>query len=84
MGQTTPPLATGQTVPSGHHYDTATVTVTIGGVNANVIYSIAAPPYVAGLYQMAVTVPAGLATGSQPVVATSGGMQSNTIMVEVQ
>ena len=83
MGQTTPPLITGQIVPSAN-YVTAPVTVTIGGVNANVYYSIAAPPYVAGLYQMAVTVPTGLAPGSQPVVATSGGLQSNTITIAIQ
>jgi len=83
MGQTTPPLITGQIVPSAD-YNTALVTVTIGGVNANVIYSIAAPPYVAGLYQMAVTVPSGLAPGNQPVVATSGGLQSNTVAIVVQ
>jgi uncharacterized protein (TIGR03437 family) len=71
MGQTTPPLITGQIVPAGPpYYNTAPVTVTIGGVNANVIYSIAAPPYVAGLYQIAVTVPSGLEAGSQAVVAT--------------
>jgi uncharacterized protein (TIGR03437 family) len=83
MGQTTPPLITGQIVPSAN-YVTAKVTATIGGVNANVIYSIAAPPYVAGLYQMAVTVPSGLSPGNQPVVATSGGIQSNTVTIVVQ
>jgi len=83
MGQTTPPLVTGQIVPSAN-YVTAPVTVTIGGVNATVYYSIAAPPYVAGLYQMAVAVPSGLAPGSQPVVATSGGLQSNTVTIAIQ
>jgi len=85
MGQTTPTLITGQIVPFGPpYYDTAPVTATIGGANANVIYSIAAPPYVAGLYQMAVTVPSGLSPGNQPVVATSGGIQSNTVTIAVQ
>ena len=86
MGQTTPvPLVTGQTVPLGPPYfDTAPVTVTIGGASASVIYSIAAPPYVAGLYQMAVTVPSGLGPGSQPVVGTSGGIQSNTVTIAVE
>jgi uncharacterized protein (TIGR03437 family) len=85
MGQTTPALITGQTVPLGPPYfDTAPVTATIGGANANVIYSIAAPPYVTGLYQMAVTVPSGLPPGSQPVVATSGGIQSNSITIVTQ
>src|ERR1019366_4706025 len=71
MGQTTPPLITGQIVPSAN-YVTAKVTATIGGANANVIYSIAAPPYVAGLYQMAVKVPSGLGPGRQPRGATTG------------
>jgi uncharacterized protein (TIGR03437 family) len=85
MGQTTPALTTGQTVPLGPpYYDTVPVTVTIGGVNASVIYSIAAPPYVAGLYQMAVTVPAGLLPGNQPVVVTAGGIRSNTITIVTQ
>ncbi|HVN03342.1 MAG TPA: hypothetical protein VMT86_02930 [Bryobacteraceae bacterium] len=85
MGQTTPALGSGQTVPFGPpYYYTQPVTVTIGGVNANVVYSIAAPPYVTGLYQMAVTVPAGLPPGNQPVVATSGGLQSNAITIAVK
>ncbi len=85
MGQTTPPLATGQIVPAGAtYYNTPQVTVTMGGVNATVAYSIGAPPYVAGLYQMAVTAPAGLGQGSVPVVATSGGLASNTVMMAVQ
>ena len=85
MGQTTPPLITGQVVPSGPpFYDTAKVTATIGGVDATVIYSIAAPPFVAGLYQMAVTVPSGLGSGTLPVVATSGGVQSNAVTIAVE
>jgi len=85
MGQTTPPLVTGQIVPSGSTYFyTAPVTATIGGTSAKVVYSIGAPPYVAGLYQMAVTVPAGLGPGNQPVVATSGGLQSNTVTIAVK
>ncbi len=82
LGQTTAPLASGQTVPTGPPYfNTPTVTVTIGGANAPVIYSIAAPPYVAGLYQFAVTVPAGLTPGNQSVVAASGGLQSNAVTI---
>jgi uncharacterized protein (TIGR03437 family) len=85
MGQTTPPLLTGQTVPLGPpYYNTVPVTVMFGGVNADVIYSLAAPPYVAGLYQMAVKVPVGLPPGNQPVVATSGGRQSNTVSIAVE
>jgi uncharacterized protein (TIGR03437 family) len=85
MGQTSPALATGQTTPEGPpFYNTAPVTVSMGGVSQSAIYSIASPPYVAGLYQLAFTVPSGLGSGSVPVVATSGGLQSNTVMVPVQ
>ena len=66
MGQTSPALATGQSIPSGPPFFYGpSVTVTIGAVKADVVYSIAAPPYVAGLYQLAVTVPAGLPPGTR-------------------
>ncbi len=85
MGQTTQPLSTGQTTPAGPpFFDTAPVTVSMGGTNATVVYSIAAPPYVAGLYQMAVQVPATLAAGNVSVTATSGGLQSNPVTLQVQ
>ena len=85
MGQTKPALITGQTVPLGPpYYNTGPVTVTIGGLDAQVFYSIAAPPYVAGLYQMAVRVPSGMPLGNPPVVATSGGIQSNTVTIAVE
>ena len=85
MGQTTPILTTGQTVPLGPpFFNTAPATVTIGGRNATVIYSIAAPPYVAGLYQMAVTLPSGLGPGSVPIVLNAGGAASNTVTIPVQ
>jgi uncharacterized protein (TIGR03437 family) len=85
MGQTSPSLATGQTTPEGPpFFNTEPVTVSMGGVSQSAIYSIASPPYVAGLYQLAFTVPSGLGSGSVPVVATSGGLQSNTVMVPVQ
>jgi uncharacterized protein (TIGR03437 family) len=85
MGPTTPALATGQTVPLGPpFFDTAPATVTIGGRNAKVDYSIAAPPYVAGLYQVAVEVPAALGPGSVPIVLTAGGAASNAVTIPVQ
>ncbi|MFN7993661.1 MAG: hypothetical protein U0Q18_08680 [Bryobacteraceae bacterium] len=85
MGQTTPVLTTGEVVPAGPpFFNTAPVTVSIGGKNAGVIYSIAAPPYVAGLYQMAVTVPSGLGPGTVAIVASAGGLNSNTVSIPVQ
>jgi uncharacterized protein (TIGR03437 family) len=78
-------LATGQSIPLGPpFFDTAPGTVLMGSETANVIYSIAAPPYVAGLYQMAVTTPGGLGPGSVPLVASVGGVASNTVTIPVQ
>jgi uncharacterized protein (TIGR03437 family) len=84
LGQTTPAVATGALVvpPSGSFNNTGTVTVTIGGVNAPVTYSIAAPEF-AGLYQVAVTVPAGV-TGPSPLIVRSGTVASNTVTIPVQ
>jgi uncharacterized protein (TIGR03437 family) len=85
MGQTTPALSTGESVPPGPpFFDTAPVTISMGDQTARAIYSIASPPYVAGLYQMAATVPAGLGPGSVPVVARIGGVASNTITIPVR
>jgi uncharacterized protein (TIGR03437 family) len=51
------------------------VTATIGGVNAPVTYAGAAPGEVAGVVQVNVQVPAGVATGSAvPVTVSVGGI----------
>lgn len=62
---------------------TATPTVTIGGKNADVSFS-GLTPTVAGLYQINVTVPQGLAPGLQPVTVSIGGVTSNTANLPVQ
>lgn len=84
LGQTTPAMATGALVvpPASGFNNTSTVTVTIGGVDAPVIYSIASPGF-AGLYQTAVTIPSGV-TGSVPLVLTSGTAKSNSVNIPVQ
>jgi len=84
LGQTTPAVQTGTLVqpPSGGFNDTPAVTVTIGGQNAPVTYSIASPGF-AGLYQIAVTVPSGV-TGSVPLVVTSGTTKSNSVNIALQ
>ena len=51
------------------------VTVTIGGVNAPLLYAGATPSLVAGVLQVNVRVPNGL-SGAQPVVVSIGGVQS--------
>jgi len=85
LGQTTPAVQTGGLVvpPSSTTFNnTGTVTVTIGGQNAPVAYSIASPGF-AGLYQTAVTVPAGV-SGSAAVVLSSGTTKSNSVNIAVQ
>jgi uncharacterized protein (TIGR03437 family) len=85
LGQTTPAVETGTLVvpPSGGFNNTATVTVTIGGVNAPVVYSIASPGF-AGLYQTAVTVPSGLTGSTAPLILRSGTTASNTVNLAIQ
>jgi uncharacterized protein (TIGR03437 family) len=84
LGQVTPAAQTGVLLqpPSSGFNNTGTVTVTIGGQNAVVIYSLASPGF-AGLYQTAVTVPSGV-TGSVPVVLSSGTTNSVPVNIAVQ
>ena len=71
---TSPPLAT----------TTANPTVTIGGVQAEVVFSGLAPGSV-GEYQVNVKVAAGVASGSAlPVVISIGGVNSNTVTMAVK
>ena len=82
LGTVTPQPATGAGGPPSSA-TTATATVTIGGSAAQVSYSGLAPNFV-GLNQINVQVPAGLATGNQPVIVTIGGASSNTVLLPVQ
>jgi uncharacterized protein (TIGR03437 family) len=61
---------------------TTTPTVTIGGIHCSVLYSGIAPGLV-GVYQINAIVPAGLATGNQPVQIVISGILSNTALVAV-
>ena len=58
-------------------------TVTIGGQNAQVGFS-GLTPGLPGLYQLNVTVPPGIAAGTQPVVVSIGGATSKTSNITVQ
>jgi uncharacterized protein (TIGR03437 family) len=82
LGQTSPALTTGGLVPPDVLAYTTPVTATIGGKPATVAYSIAAPGF-AGLYQVAVTVPAAV-TGSVPLVLQQGAAASNSVNISVQ
>jgi len=55
-----------------------TTAVTVGGVPATVLYSIAAPGF-AGLNQTAIRMPSGVPAGTAQVVMTVGGVTSNSV-----
>jgi len=85
FGPTTPSAPPGVEVPSGTTYNTANpVTVTIGGVSATV-WGAALTAGDAGLYQVAIRIPAALADGDYPIVATVSGVPSpSSALITVQ
>ena len=83
LGRTTPAIGTGALAGGPPFGATAPATVTIGGREAEVIYSLASPGFV-GLYQVAVRVPPGLSAGNQAVVLRIGGVGSNSVNLAVQ
>ena len=85
FGPTSPAAPTGVEVPSSKTYNTAnTVNVTVGGKTATV-YGAALAPGFAGLYQVAIMIPASLANGDYPVVASVSGAKSpSTTLITVQ
>jgi uncharacterized protein (TIGR03437 family) len=85
FGPTSPSVPAGVETPSTTTYNTATaVSVTVGGKPATVYGAALAPSY-AGLYQIAIQIPASLTNGDYPVVATINGAQSpSTTMITVQ
>lgn len=74
FGPTTPAAPAGQVVPP-NSYSVNGVTVAVGSVQANVL-ATALSQGLAGVYQVAITVPSSLANGDYPIVATVGGVQS--------
>lgn len=83
LGAVNPPVGDGVAASSTSlSYVAATVTATIDGQPANVIFAGLAPGY-AGLYQVNVIVPQ-LAAGAYPIQFAVGGVLSNTASVNVQ
>lgn len=85
LGQTEPPVASGEAGPAS---PLATVkipvAVAIGGQAAKVTFAGLAPGFV-GVYQVNAEVPADLVSGNAvPVVVTQGGFSSNTATIAVQ
>ena len=76
FGPTSPSVTPGIQVPGDQTYSTASaVTVTINNTPANVFGTALAPGF-AGLYQVAIQVPASLADGDWPIKASIGSFQS--------
>jgi uncharacterized protein (TIGR03437 family) len=76
FGPTTPPVAAGIQVPGDQVYFTASpVSIKIGTVDAPQ-FGCALSPGFAGLYQVAIQVPASMADGDYPLVATVAGASS--------
>jgi uncharacterized protein (TIGR03437 family) len=75
FGPTIPPVPSGIQVPSDQVYNTSPVTIKIGTVDAQVFGAALSPGY-AGLYQVAIQVPASMADGDYPLKATVSGVTS--------
>ena len=84
LGAVNAALTSGSAAPSSPPAQTqAPVTVTIGGQTAQVGFAGLAPGY-AGLYQVNVTVPAGIAPGtSVPIVLTQGNFSSPPVTIGI-
>ena len=82
LGAVSPSGVTGATA-SRLSSTTLTPTVTIGGTAATVLFS-GLNPGAAGLYQINVRIPDGVAGDDLPVILSIGGETSNTVTVAVQ
>jgi uncharacterized protein (TIGR03437 family) len=60
------------------------VSVTIGGIPAELIYAGAAQDAVAGMFQVSVRIPDGVASGAAPVLLTIGNATSPVMTVAVR
>jgi adhesin/invasin len=83
-GATSPPLPDGTAAPASPLSSlTGNVQVSIGGKPAQVTFAGAAPRY-AGLAQINVIIPGGLAAGDQPVFVSVDGVPSNAGLITVK
>jgi uncharacterized protein (TIGR03437 family) len=75
FGPTTPPVAAGIQVPADKIYNASPVSIKLGTADAQV-FGAALSPGFAGLYQVAIQVPASLADGDYALKATVAGASS--------
>jgi uncharacterized protein (TIGR03437 family) len=84
LGPVSPSLTDGAATPASPlSYTNGAVTVTVGGISANVLFSGAAP-YFVGLNQINMQVPANAASGPQNLIVSVDGVASNTVIIEIQ
>lgn len=85
LGSVDPPVTTGSAVPfDAPRLATATVTLTIGGVPAQLTFAGVTAGF-AGLYQVNAVLPAGVTPGDAvPVVITAGGVPSPAATMAVR
>ncbi len=75
-GATTPAGVDGRIATTVFPKPVQTVSVTIGGLDAPILYAGTGPFQVAGVFQINATVPAGAASGAVPVVVKVGSASS--------
>jgi adhesin/invasin len=84
LGPVTPPVADGTGAPSSPlSFATSQVTASIGGRPAQVVFAGLAPGF-AGLAQINVQIPQGLAPGDQPAFVSVNGIPSNAGLITVR
>jgi uncharacterized protein (TIGR03437 family) len=83
-GAVTPSVTTGSTPSRGTPKPIQTVSITVGGVDVGVPDFIGIPSWAVGVTQINFKIPSSVAPGSQPVVVTVGGQQSNAATITVQ
>ena len=84
LGATTPAFTDGQITSGTGFRVQASMSVTIGGADAPVGFAGLAPGAPAGVYRIDVTVPAGSATGTVPMIVTGGFVPAGTVTMAVQ
>ncbi len=84
LGETQPAVPSGESTPATPLANVLnTVTATIDGIAAPVLFAGLAPNFV-GLYQVNVQVPQGVRAGEVPVVLTQGDVVANTVTIFVR
>ena len=84
-GQTNPPGVDGSVATTPFPVPTQNVSVTIAGVQANLLYKGAAPFEIAGLLQVNAVVPSGLTpSDTAALVLTIGNASSQTATIAVR